>query len=90
MIRFICKTKFNFTVRNSLTTELILKNNDISIQENDFITILDFYSMQKYNVFERDENNKITIVEKIRLELDSKLKSNNREKNDLFLIRKQP
>ena len=67
MIRFICKTKFNFTVRNNLTTELILKNNDISIQENDFITILDFYSMQKYNVFEKDENNKITKVEKDRV-----------------------
>ena len=60
MIRFICKTKFNFTVRNNITIDKILSNNNIVNSETkEYITILDFYSIQDYYVFIRGHNNKL-------------------------------
>lgn len=50
-----------------VTGQSIYKNTRVGDKENGGGAILDFYSMQKYNVFEKDENNKITKVEKDRV-----------------------
>lgn len=60
MIRFICKTKFNFTVRSNITIDKILKNSNIVNSETkEYIPIIDFYSIQNFCVFTRDKNNKL-------------------------------
>ena len=68
MIRFICKTKFNFTVRSNITIEIILNNSNIVNSETkEYFPILDFYSIQNYCVFTRDENNKLQKHERDRI-----------------------
>ena len=68
MIRFICKTKFNFTVRSNITIEKILNNSNIVNSETkEYFPILDFYSIQNYFVFTRDENNKLQKHERNRI-----------------------
>ena len=60
MIRFICKTKFNFTVRSNITIDKILKNSNIVNSETkEYIPIIDFYSIQNFCVFTRDKNDKL-------------------------------
>ena len=47
MIRFICKTKFNFTVRSNITIEKILNNSNIVNSETkEYFPTLDFLAFK--------------------------------------------
>ena len=73
MIRFICKSGLNDTTCNQLTQEDIVDNQNIEngVSKN-FVPVLDFYSNQKYYVFERDEFGKLkkNMKTKIRVRLE--------------------
>ncbi len=74
MIRFICKSKFNETNRNDLTSDVIINNNDLSKEDNAFVNVLDFNSNQDYYLFYKDENGKqhkvLKRFIKVRLEVE--------------------
>ena len=58
MIRFICKSKFNETLRDDLKSDIIIRNNNLSNEDSDFVKVLDFNSNQDYFVFYKDETGK--------------------------------
>lgn len=73
MIRFICKTKFNCFSAMKLTKEKVLENNDIvDAETKDYVPIIDFYSMQKYNAFiTNDDGEKVRVTkDKIRVRFE--------------------
>lgn len=73
MIRYVCKTKFNDTLRADLTKEQIINTNEIIDGEcENFITILDFYSNQNYYLFNKDENGKMQkkLITKVRVRIE--------------------
>lgn len=73
MIKFICKSKFNFSERKDITVEKILNNNDLSKANTDnYIPILDFISRQQFFIFEKDENGKPVkkVINSVRVRLE--------------------
>lgn len=73
MIKFICKSKFNFSERKDITTEKILNNNDLrKTSINNYIPILDFISRQQFFMFEKDDRGKQTkkVINKVRVRLE--------------------
>ena len=50
-IRFICKSKFNETLRDDLKSDIIIRNNNLSNEDSDFVKVLDFNSNQDFFCF---------------------------------------
>lgn len=71
LIRFICKKSFNFTPKKDITKEMIKKNNNLNNTDN-YITILDVISNQRFNIFEKDKNGSRVrkTIENIRVRLE--------------------
>ena len=71
LIRFICKKSFNFTPKKDITKEMVKKNNNLNNTDN-YITILDVISNQKFNIFEKDKNGSRVrkTIENIRVRLE--------------------
>ena len=70
MIRFVCKSKFDISLKDEITEEKIVSNS--RLLESKFNVILDFINRQSIIVFEKDENgyqNK-KIIDKIRVRVE--------------------
>lgn len=47
----MCKSKFNETLCNDLKSDIFIRNNNLSNEDNDFDKVLDFNSNQYYFCF---------------------------------------
>lgn len=75
MIRFICKSENNVEKNQERTNEFILRNKKIiNGKSDDLYPVLDIYSNQQYNIFEKAETGRLvkkTMTQiRVRLELE--------------------
>lgn len=73
MIRFICKSGFDDNSCQKLTQEDFVDNQNIENgSSQNFIPVLDFYSNQKYYLFEKDNSGKLQKImkDKVRVRLE--------------------
>lgn len=71
IIRFICKSKYNYKTRYDLTDDFIVENSDLRKDNLALIPIIDFISNQHFFVFDTEEGRRIKkLITKVRVRVE--------------------
>ena len=71
MIRFICKSKYNYKTRYDLTDDFIVENSDLRNENIALIPIIDFISNQHFFVFDIENGRRIKkLITKVRVRVE--------------------
>ena len=71
IIRFICKSKYNYKTRYDLTDDFIVENSDLRKDNLALIPIIDFISHQHFFVFDTEEGRRIKkLITKVRVRVE--------------------
>ena len=72
MIRFILKTEENFFIKQEITNEFIVNQNNISKSNTNLYTLMDYMNVQNFFCFEKNKENKLQrkFIEKIRVRVE--------------------
>ena len=71
IIRFICKSKYNYQTRYDLTDDFIVENSDLRKDDLSLIPIIDFISNQHFFVFDIENGRRIKkLITKVRVRVE--------------------
>ena len=71
LIRFICKSKYNYKTRYDLTDDFIVENSDFRKDDLALIPIVDFISNQHFFVFDIENGRRIKkLISKVRVRVE--------------------
>lgn len=71
IIRFICKSKYNYKTRYDLTDDFIVENSDLRKDNLALVPIIDFISNQHFFVFDIEEGRRIKkLITKVRVRVE--------------------